>query len=98
MLIEDITPELVHDCQVISKEMAIDLIYKHIRKLSEIEKYIIRHSFGLPMGMDMSKWYEQMPRYKIAQELKISPKTVLKIRIEAEKKLFQMIFDREVKE
>lgn len=81
------------EMRLIGEEMAFVLCYKLINELDTTEKFIIRHSFGLPMVYHRGKYYEQLPRTEIAQRLGIHRFTVKKIRENALKKLFKMVMD-----
>jgi hypothetical protein len=58
-----------HEIRLIGEEMAYVLIYRLIQDLSEIEKLIIRHQFGLPKAYSRGEYYEVKSRLQLAQEL-----------------------------
>jgi len=92
---------------LISQEMAYVLIYRVINELSDIEKIIIRHQFGLPKVYERGQYYTVKNRVELAQQLKDHPyfkevrklnhldpirKEIKHIREEALKKLFQHLW------
>ena len=87
--------DLLRECQLISKEMAFDLVFKGIQSLERTEKDVIRYSFGLPKDTQGVKSYPQLDRKEIAEALELHPREVLNIRKQALKKLFQYIFNED---
>jgi RNA polymerase sigma factor (sigma-70 family) len=78
------------------KEMQSDIFHKAINTLNEKEKKIIRHQHEVRIRSDRADTYEKMSREQLAEELKITPKQVLRMRLKAIKKIMDFIKDPKI--
>jgi hypothetical protein len=61
------------ELRLISEEMAYVLIYRVLQELDPIEKYIIRHQFGLPKDYNRGDYYPVKSRLQLSEMLKDHP-------------------------
>ena len=81
------------ECQRIADEMLADLLIRTVNSLEKIDKFIIRHSWGLPRNYDKSWFYRKLPRKEISAQLGISAREVYERRISSQKQILKEIFN-----
>jgi RNA polymerase sigma factor (sigma-70 family) len=77
-------------------EMMSDIFHRAINSLNKTEKKIIRHMHEIRMESYGHKTFKKMSRKELAEDLKITPMEVLRIRTIAIKKIKDFIEDPKI--